>query len=263
MDPISALDAGRRPAAAVLDGYPVAWRRAEPGWDTGWKILDQHLFHLVDAGEMLLDAGLGTQTLGPGTALLLPPGVRFRAWAGRRLPHWWRLRLVLPAPWDGAWVTAGCRDLEPVVTRLAAEAAAGPPGDAAAQRGGLLVLLAGLRRRQAAAAPGRLDEARIRDLERFVAAQPRATPRDLARRLGLSHDYATRLIRANLGQAPRRWILERRMHAIAAELLADATPLAVLAESHGYGDVRLLVRQFRQVMGLPPGRFRAEHRGGV
>jgi AraC-like DNA-binding protein len=37
--------------------------------------------------------------------------------------------------------------------------------------------------------------------------------------------------------------------------------LAELAERYGYSDLRLLGRQFRQVMGLPPGRFRARCRG--
>jgi AraC-like DNA-binding protein len=262
MDPITALARGLGPAGASLDGHPVAWRRTEPGWDTGWRVLDRHLFHLVDDGDMQVEHGRLSDALVGGDALLIPPGTRFRLRAGRRAPAYWRLRLDLPAAWDGERIRRRVRGLEPVVTTLLGELAE-PPGPVrdAAVRGGLLLLLAPFRRGQRD--PGRsLDPARMARLERLAAEDPRATPADLARALGLSHDYATRLIRAATGLPPRRWLLERRMHALAADLMDGDRTLAELAERYGYGDLRLLGRQFRQVMGLPPGRFRARCRDG-
>lgn len=262
MDPIAALARGLGPAGATLDGHPVAWRRTDPGWDTGWRVLDCHLFHLVDDGDMQVDHGRSQDALVGGDALLIPPGMRFRLRAGRRPPAYWRLRLHLPAAWDGDQIRRGARRLEPVVLSLLAELAETPgPVRDAAVRGGLLLLLAPFRRPQAE--PGRrLDTVRMARLERLVADNPRATPADLARALGLSHDYATRLIRAATGQPPRRWLLERRMHALAADLMDGNAALTDLAVRYGYDDLRLLGRQFRQVMGLPPGRFRARCRDG-
>jgi AraC-like DNA-binding protein len=260
MQPIALLAAGGTPAEVSLDGHPQGWRRTAADWDTGPRCLDRHFFNLVESGDMVVEWDGSEHTLAPGGALLVPPGRRFRTRAGRRPPAYWRLRIDLPAPWTGPCLVAGCQDLEPVVSSLVAEAALAPsPLRDAAVRGGLLVLLCGLARRADAADGRRLTQAQMAIVERFADSHPRATAAQLAAALGLTHDYATRLFRATCGRPPRRWLLERRIHAIAADLVDSQASLATLADRHGYDDLRVLGRQFRQVMGLPPGRFRARH----
>jgi AraC-like DNA-binding protein len=53
-----------------------------------------------------------------------------------------------------------------------------------------------------------------------------------------------RRLHAATGLPPRRWLLERRMHALAADLMDGDRTLAELAQRYGYGDLRLLGRQF-------------------
>ena len=258
MDLLSALASGQTPLDATLAGYPVGWLRAPPGWDTGPQRLDgQHLLYLVDAGEIHLDIGGVGHDLGPGWAGLIPPRTLFQARAGRATPSFWRLRLLLPARWDGPLALAGCRELEPVVARLVAEAGGTALHRTEAIRGLVLVLVATLHRLAAGEAERHLDATQRAALERHAAEHPEATPRDLARVLDLTLDYCTRLVRATYGRPPRRWLLERRMHAAALRVAESDAPIAAIAAALGHADPRIFGRQFRQVLGQPPGRFRA------
>jgi AraC-like DNA-binding protein len=260
MDPFTALFAGKTPVGISLVGYPVAWVQATAAWDTGVRQLDAHLFYLVEHGDMLLDIGDSAHVLAAGTAALIPPGRAFRARAGGRAPGFWRFRIHLPQLWQQVLIGNGCRHLEPVVTGLLAELdrPAGAWRDAAV-RGGLVVLLAGLLRAATStvhAAERGLTPAQRTQLERFADAEPRATPRDLMRQLNLTLDYGTRLFRASYGLPPRRWLLARRMHAAAVRVAEGDERIAAIAADLGYLDERLFVRQFRAILGMPPGRFR-------
>lgn len=260
MDLLAALAAGHAPADATLDGYPLGWLRVPLSWDTGIRRLDEHLLYLIASGSITVETGDSILEAGAGCAVLIPPHSTFRATAGGTPPAFWRVRLRLPQPWDGPIAIAHAQDLEPVVSRLVSEAAGTAPHRDAAIRGLLLVLLASLRRLSASSRAQRLTAAQCALLERHADAHPEATPRDLARRLGLTLDYATRLVRATFGRPPRRWLLERRMHAAAVRVAEGDEPIARIAEDLGYADPRLFGRQFRQVLGAPPGRFRARVR---
>lgn len=261
MELLAALVAGRLPVEASIDGYPLGWLRAPPAWDTGPRRLDEHLFYLVDSGSILLECAGETHELGPGWAALIPPRTPFRSRIGARgVPTFWRARLRLPTRWSGAVATSGCRELEPVVSRLVAEAAGEGAHRAEAVRGCVLLLAATLLRRADAGHRRPLSSDQRALLERFADAHAEATPRDLARQAGLTLDYFTRLFRAAYGRPPRRWLLERRMHAAAVRVAEGDEPIERIAEALGYVDARLFGRQFRQVLGHPPGRFRARVR---
>ena len=261
MDLLAALAAGRLPAEASIDGYPLGWLRAPPGWDTGPRRLEEHLFYLVDSGSILLECAGATHEIGPGWAALVPPRASFRSRIGARgAPSFWRVRLRLPARWSGAVAMPGCRELEPVVARLVAEAAGEAAHRAEAVRGCLLVLITTLLRQGGDGHRQRLSAEQRALLERYADAHAEATPRDLARQADLTLDYFTRLFRAAYGRPPRRWLLERRMHAAAVRVAEGDEPIERIAEALGYVDARLFGRQFRQVLGQPPGRFRARVR---
>lgn len=248
-------------AEASLGGYPLGWLRAPAGWDTGRTVLSEHLFYLVDAGNIDLELPGGRSLLAAGDAALIPPGAAFRARAapGPR-PAFWRLRMILPRPWGGAPVITGCRDLEPVVAQLVAEVVGSARYRRERIHGLVLALLADLARRGASADGHRLDAGQRQRLERHADGDPEATPRDLARQLDLTLDYFTRVFRRTYGRPPRRWLLERRMHAAAVRVAETDQPITAIATALGYDDPRLFVRQFRQVLGQPPGRFRARMR---
>lgn len=256
MDLLTALATGRTPADATLDGFPLGWLQAPPAWDTGVRQLDEHLFYLVGLGSIALEIGDSSYEAHAGCAVLIPPKTPFRSRSGSARPAFWRARLRLPSRWDGPLVTPDAQELEPVISLLIAEASGQAAHRDAAVRGLLLVLLAGLRRLDGGTPERRLTAAQRALLERHADADPDATPRDLARQLGLTLDYATRLVRATYGRPPRRWLLERRMHAAAVRVAEGDEPIARIAQDLGYADPRLFGRQFRQILGAPPGRFR-------
>jgi len=82
------------------------------------------------------------------------------------------------------------------------------------------------------------------------------TPAGLARHLGLSHDYFSRIFRRSYGASPRTWLLRQRL-AEGAMLLRESTQrVSEIAERLGYGEVYLFSRQFRQVYGVGPRGWR-------
>lgn len=82
----------------------------------------------------------------------------------------------------------------------------------------------------------------------------------LARRLGVGYDTLRRAFHRELGTSPGRWRLLRRIER-AKELLADGATLDDIAAQAGFCDRFFLARQFRAVVGMPPGRWRDETLG--
>ncbi len=252
----------RKTVTVSLSGHTLGHLRAPVAWDTGERRLDQHLLYLVTRGGFQLTSAGMTFDLRSGDLALIPPETSFRArWTGGPRPTFWRLRLTLPTTWDGPLVTAGCHDCEPLVALLVGEATHRQAFHDERVRGLLLALLAQLTRRAGDTPAHRLPVAQCTLLERYADAHDEATPRDLARQLELTLDYFTRLFGRTYGRPPRRWLLERRMQHAAAQVAESDLPIERIAADLGFADARLFGRQFRAVLGQPPGRFRSSVRG--
>jgi AraC-like DNA-binding protein len=262
MDPLAALLDRSLPVEASLEGHPLPYLRASPSWDTGERVLDAHLLYYVESGGLALHAEQVQRRIPAGSLILIPPGRPFRMTtaAGAPPPCFWRLRLRLPVPWPGPMAVPGCVDLLPLVVALVGEAAQKRPYRSERLRGLLLALLARLVRGDADpaadGAPPQLAIASRLAIERRAAEDPRATPRDLARELGLSLDYFTRQFRATYGCPPRRWLLEQRLLAAAVALSESSESAAGIARRLGFADPRRFHRHFRGRFGQTPGRFR-------
>lgn len=135
---------------------------------------------------------------------------------------------------------------------VAAVDRAGGPSDAVlvARLHQLLVDLA--RAESATTPPSLVARARI-ELE----ADPRRAIdlTRLARRLGVGYDTLRRAFLAELGTTPGRWRLLRRIER-AKQLLADGATLDDAAAEAGFCDRFFLARQFKAVVGQPPGAWR-------
>lgn len=90
-----------------------------------------------------------------------------------------------------------------------------------------------------------------------LAASP--DPAELARHLGLSHDYFTRRFRATYGRPPRTWFVEERMRLAAQQLVESDQTVAQVAAQFGFADAYFFSRQFRQVLGESPREHRRHH----
>ena len=84
----------------------------------------------------------------------------------------------------------------------------------------------------------------------------------VARSSGFSYERFRKQFTAATGLPPARWRLERRIDQ-AKNLLMAGADLAETAEALGFCDAYFFNRQFRQVVGMAPGRFRggAQRRG--
>lgn len=243
-------------AGAVGDGGMSRRRFTAPaGWDTGERTLDEHLVYAIHHGHAHLDSGQRGWLLGPGRACLLPPGVSFRVRAGQPLPRLTRLRLRARDPWGSeAVVFDVTSELRRVLDLLADRPDPGLAHAAAWERAGGLLLATALAR----AIAGRGAVGLLAQCQAAVERDPRLTPRDLARTVGLTHDWFARAFRAAAGRPPRRWLVEARVR-LAAQALADGNePAWTVASRLGWRDPKLFGRQFRAVMGQPPGRWRRD-----
>ncbi len=79
----------------------------------------------------------------------------------------------------------------------------------------------------------------------------------LARRLGVGYDALRRAFHAELGTTPGRWRLLRRIER-AKQLIAAGMTLDETAADAGFCDRFFLARQFKAVVGMPPGAWRRE-----
>jgi len=218
-------------------------------WTTTRMTLSEHLFYAVLAGRMQGDINGETWTLAPGDACLIPAGTPFRMGATGERVRLARFRIHGPGSWPAQrW--RGCWSLEPVIAVLEEHLLAdrfSPP-----EHHALAVLLDGCLERAGAAVD---DAGLLTQLRARITVDPQCTPRDLARELGLSHDYASRVIRRATGLAPRALILRERLQR-AADAIATDQPWQRVAGDLGWTDPKLFLRQFRAAFGEPPGRWR-------
>jgi len=265
VDTLAALLDGTRQLDLHTAGYP-GQLRLWPGWDSGWCALDEDLCYLQVDGAWPAAWNDDGGEMRPGCFLWLPTGSRLRFRAGDGDPGSvlrFRFRLdgkgrrpadARPRFLSQAW------SLRPAIAELLREVEAPRRAHSdALQRALLLRVLAGALRLEAdSGREPRLSATQIETLRRYVhqhiAEHPR--PAELADLLGLSHDYCTRLFRRSFGMAPRRWLLHERMRLAAARLGNGEESVQEVAEAFGYQNPKLFGRQFRQIMGEAPGRWR-------
>ncbi len=82
-------------------------------------------------------------------------------------------------------------------------------------------------------------------------------PHDLAALLDYNPAYFTRLFRRSFGKAPKTWLMEERIRHAAMLLVESQLNVSEVAHELGYKDVYLFSRQFKQVIGCSPSRYRA------
>jgi len=105
--------------------------------------------------------------------------------------------------------------------------------------------------------PSRQPRAQVRQAVRLIqATRGRVTVRSLAAQVNLSISQLERSFTRQVGMGPKQLARQTRVSALAAEAVTLASPdWAVLATNYGYADQAHLVREFRELTGLTPGRF--------
>lgn len=236
-------------------------------WTTGDRTLSEHLVYLVTRESLSgLVAGKSVAA-GPGTFLWVPAGVRHHLRVGGTRPFsvkFFRFGFSDPGKYlcpkwppllvPGAW------HLLPIVDEVIRLHARKNEADKMELR--CLVALLLIRARTAATGKkikgASLGADSIDKLERLVEKNisGRLVPAELARHLGLTPDYFSRIFQKTMGRSPKRWLMEKRIQK--ANLLLSESPLKVseVSELLGYDDVRLFTKQFKSVFRTTPGRIR-------
>jgi len=239
-----------------IEGFPRIRCRLPSSWNTGSQRLDSHLFYVIFSGSIVVSTVHGDSSFQPGDALLIPPGLSFCARSAAGAVRLARLRFRIGKPGQAlVWGHTlrswhGLTGIEPVLT-IAEELLLRGSQKPSEHIAVFTLLLAALQR---AGGDQSLTPAQVSELRQRIERDPTSTPADLARSLGLSHDYATRLIRRSLGQPPRAFILHQRLR-LAADRLASGAASATVAAELGWRDHKLFLRQFRATYGMPPGRW--------
>ena len=81
---------------------------------------------------------------------------------------------------------------------------------------------------------------------------------DVAKAAGYSPAYLTNLSQIYTGRTVKSWIIERRMTQARQLLKETAQSIKKIAETSGYADAGYFTRQFRQLHGMTPKKWRGE-----
>ncbi|XRQ02813.1 AraC family transcriptional regulator [Actinomadura welshii] len=233
---------------------------------------DGYVFGVIEAGVEEFEHGTGVERAGPGSVVVVNPGVVHGGHAG--VPEGWAYRVLYPSV---DVVTGVAADLgarpgipafpEPVLDD--AEAAellravhrAGEKGDALAASTLLGTALAGLLTRHAsvrgrpasAAMPPAVRAAR--DILHANIVDPPSLER-LAADVGTRPFPLLRAFRDTVGLPPHAYLNQVRVREARA-LLDEGLPPADVAARTGFADQAHLTRHFKRTLGVPPGAYRS------
>jgi len=238
-----------------------------PGWDTQLRRIDQHLVYFICEGQCSATINGKRSQPTAGSLCWVCPGTTFRFSNGPedRLPVLYRFRFtamnrgVSYGPQGPFRLVTQAWALFELVHQLVMEA--DRPGTFSRWRKQSMISLLSIGVFEARSATRRnvlFDDAQRMAISSFLAKEPpaRQTPAVLARHLGFSHDYFSRIFRRSYGVSPRTWLLKQRL-AQAAVLLRESTQrISEIAERLGYAELYLFSRQFHQMYGTSPREWR-------
>lgn len=247
--------------------FGAGWIPDKAGWSRDRDYRAYALVYLTAGTGRYADAEGRDTALHPGDLLVVFPGLRHSY--GPSVPGGWtEVWLGFRGPVFAALEADGLLDRrrpvlhpgldEGLIARfdalVAAVDRAGGASDAVLVSR-LHALIAELATAEAAPAPDSLVARARRELEsdlRRAIDLPR-----LARRLGVGYDTLRRAFHAEVGTSPGHWRLLRRIER-AKQVLAEGGALDDAAAAAGFCDRFFLARQFRRVVGMPPGQWRRE-----
>jgi AraC-like DNA-binding protein len=196
-------------------------------------------------GYGLCDADGRTTVVGPGHAIVLPPG----------RPH---VYIADPErPWTIWWLHAAGTTIDDAIASFERDETL-PSLISAAGAG--WSLLAQLAADVVAGGPQRTEPVRqAQDYLRRNFAKPLSVA-ELARTAGLSPSHFSALFRAATGGGVVEYTKRLRMARARELLITSSRGVADIAEAVGYTDAFYFSRQFRTVHGCTPTAYRAAHR---
>ncbi len=258
-------------AAVELSGCPMVMELRQ-GWEVRRSGLEHDLLYFCLEGGFAIHGRRRVRTVRAGDAVIVPAGTPLHCSLGAlRRARIARFRLSKPA----GRTRAGCgvmmfrfgRTTGVWLTALRAEVA----GDLARSRSRRIsTALSGLfaslelpaRRRPERGGQWRLlsssEKERIRTWAEELEPQSRPGLGDLAEILKMSPDYCARLFRQSFGQSFEKWIIDARMRSAALRISESALTIGAIAAEFGFSTPYFFSRQFKEVMGCSPRKYRED-----
>lgn len=102
------------------------------------------------------------------------------------------------------------------------------------------------------------DDAQLQSVFQFIEAHYHQVIHlnDVAQAAGYSPAYLTHLVQKQTGRGVKQWIVERRMTQACHLLRTTSQSIRQIANACGYTDASYFTRQFRQIYGRSPLRWR-------
>ncbi len=266
------LDLAEWPAALcdfshifAVDGRWCGHRVRYDEWEAENQVRDWHVIYLIIDGERPTSIAGENIPTHPGTFFWSPAGVPISAhWPVHSIhaEFWFQLRMKgkQPATISEVPVLDGAERLLPFFQTLSDEVSRQGHRWQDACRFKLAQLLLEVERLRHHVNLGerQLSQVQCFQIYDYINEDPNDWPsaKDLARQLGLSHDYFSRLFRATFSMSPRIWLVRRRITLGARMLKETVLPVHAVAERLGYGSSEAFCRQFRDVIGRTPSQYR-------
>lgn len=107
-------------------------------------------------------------------------------------------------------------------------------------------------------ADGPLSRLTIREIRAFIRSNlsESITVEDLAKRVGLSSSYFSRLFKETTGTSPYRYVVRERIEEAQRRLKTTDQSISAIAYATGFSSQSHLTRQFREITGLTPAVYR-------
>lgn len=239
-----------------LDGSSVlvATFRVAPDAGFVWHVHDDHQLAWAASGVLIVHTTIGSYVLPPSRALWIPAGTPHETLAAGETSM--RSAYLRPERAPVAWPTPTPVLITPLLRELIGYLdAASSTGAARMRAEGLLYDL--LQPIHTATIDLRLpSDPRAREVAEALLTSPcdRRTLRAWGRVVGASERTLARTFRASTGLSFGRWRTLARLQA-ALPLLAEGTPVAVVADRVGYDTPSAFVAAFRRETGVTPGRY--------
>lgn len=270
------LDACDDPATQ-LELYTNRYRRVEHPWGLSDRQFDYHVLYYILQHEVAVRMEGRHAVMGPQTFMWLAPNVRHtlgppdkgRGRKKVRLIHIvfkiWRGDQTVTAPYP-LIVAPQASELQAQMRMFHEQLQIKSSHGQHLQRyllGSIACLAFHAQAAGQAAQERGLDYAQRERLRELVARTPahELHPRDLAREVGLSHDYFTRLFTHSFGVSPRHWLHQERLDQAAALLVNTSDSVTSIAQACGYPDVFPFSKQFKKRFGQSPSHFRRNSEG--
>ncbi len=169
------------------------------------------------------------------------PGARNTAFNAPRLPPL-RSLVRLLAVAEAARDEGNSALLEEVALQLAAAATAELAGVGSTPR-----------------TPAPSDQRRVSEAVHWIETHSRhpVVIAELARLAAMSPFHFLRTFRAVVGMTPHQYLLRTRLHSACLELRGGDDTISTIAFRTGFSDLSTFNRQFRRIVGMSPGVFRA------